>query len=152
MFVSAPIPQILQKIAEEMDNQKAREKLFDVLYELESTDIKVRMSVTQNLYNKIIKRSEEYDFIYHFLCFLSQYFVEKENNKLTRLVAEAVSELEPVIIENENVNLLCGLFTSPMLSDPKDMKGLEFDIPEQIRQAMEYIRSEGYKVYVDKEK
>lgn len=151
MFVSAPIPQILQKIAEEMDNQKAREKLFDVLYELESTDIRARMKVTQKLYKKIVKRSEDYDFVYHFLCFLSQYFVEKENNKLTKLVAEAVSELEPVKIEDENVNLLCGLFTSPMLSDPLEIKGLEFEIPEQIKHAMEYIRAEGYKVYVNKE-
>lgn len=152
MFVSSPISQIVLALSTQFREDKDSIKCLELIEEISTNSPDTNSdSFNEKLQSFLqeINRNNN-NLIFYTSSFVAYYFEQRDHDELfelfTILMSDYVGYQEK--ISDYHAGYLCGIFSTALMSDlglnDKD------NIPQDIKEAINYIESENYIVHLEK--
>lgn len=153
MIVSAPIPHLAIIMSLEFKDSNNTKDCIDLLEGIETSDVKTGLYQVDDRFVEFTTSLKNNDELKYFCSsFLAFYFSKREMNELYEKFVILTNEYgvqKPS--DFKNLAYIGGLFTSALMNDLQfKHKSKNQSIPEHIEQAVKYLESENFTVYIEK--
>lgn len=152
MKISSPIPHILSVLALRFKDENNTKKCLDLLAEIETSNVETNSRILDDAFKSFIKLlDKDKALAYRTSAFASSYFTIIGERDLGETYANLLHELfTEKKISDFHAGYIAGLFTTAIMND-LGLNSLIYNnknLPKNIEDAIKYIESEGFSVYV----
>jgi len=153
MFISAPVPHLCVALSGTFKTKDEKALCLSLMESISTTELDTGSKRINEMFNTFVKRlPNEKNLIFHTAAFLAYYFQIVGHDELCELFTSLTQNYSDYdfAIKQSDTGLLSGIFLTALLSDSKMQSNDGLYIPDNIRQAVEYIESEDFKVHLEK--